>query len=69
MVPAVLPAVTKPAPSIVAIPASLLLQVPLDVELLKVLLPPAQTFKVPVIGEGAELIVSVVVVKQPVGSV
>ena len=51
--PAVAPAVTTPEASIEAIVVSLVLQVPPEVVLDKVLVAPAQALRAPVIGSGA----------------
>lgn len=68
-VPADEPAVTTPLASTLATDGLLLLQVPPEVASLNELVPPAHTLSVPVIAAGAELIVSVWEVRQPVPNV
>ena len=67
-VPAVTP-VTIPDPEPTVALALLLLHVPVPVASLSVVVRPTQTFMVPVIAAGNGLIVTTVVLIQPVGKV
>ena len=67
-VPAVTP-VTTPEPEPTVALALLLLQVPVPVASLSVVVRPTQTFMVPVIEAGSGLMVTKVVLIQPVGNV
>ena len=67
-VPAVTP-VTTPEPEPTVALALLLLHVPLPVASLSVVVRPTQTFIVPVMAAGSGLMVTMVVLIQPVGNV
>lgn len=68
-VPAAPPVTTPDEALTVAMPVLLLVQVPPLAELLRAVVCPWQTTRVPVIGPGIGLTVSTAVLKQPVGNV